>query len=193
VSRTRDALALLLGLSILHLVATLQFPVEGPRVLADAARLSPDLLVLLAIAVCGGALGRPWLFAHLAALGLLVCLLFRLACRAARDDGRAFELADVRRLPDTVRLWLHGEPGPAAELELVVAVLALAAAQLLLAWAFARVARTARDGAAIAWACGLQAVVVAGLACTSLHPGTRTPWQQSSLGGIVAEIVCAAR
>jgi hypothetical protein len=185
-----DSLLFVLHLVLLQVVATLDSPFTLADLGACASALSPDLLGLLAIAVLGSAMGQPRRWAHVAAIVLLVSILFRVAqAMILTHYERAFELADVLSLPALLHWWLDDDTQLGRVCKIAGLAVSLCGAQLLFAWAFAYVARPARrTRGAIVWAVALQGIVVAALVNGS--SGAAVPlWRVSSLGELASETV----
>ncbi|MFN3243309.1 MAG: hypothetical protein ACE37K_17540 [Planctomycetota bacterium] len=162
----RRVVGLVLALAWLHTLAVL--PLHDPALWATAATaLPPDLLLLLAVAVIGGAAGWPKRIAHVAAFGMLVSTFSRV-CEVVSVLAfqKAFELADLPRLHGLFDAWANKAP----TWERWAWGGALVALVVVLLWvtsrAFRAVARTAmRPRVAGCWLFVLQALVLLGLLC----------------------------
>lgn len=173
----RRAVGFVLALVWLHTLAVV--PLHDPGLWADAARaLPPDLLLLLAVAVIGGAAGWPKMVGHLAALGMLLSTFTRV-CEVVSvlAFNKAFELGDLSMLWAVFDAWAN----KAAAWERWVWGIGFALGACLLHWLTARafrvVARTAAaPRVAGLWLFVLQALVLLGLACPQ-RPFERSPLQ----------------
>jgi len=171
----RRLVGFVLAVAWLHTLAVL--PLHDPGQWADAAcALPPDLLLLLALAVIGGAAGRPKWTGHLVAVGMLLSTFTRV-CQviSVLAFGKAFELEDVPRLWAVFDAWAN----KAQAWERWTYGLGLLLLVLLLYWVTSRAFRTiarsaARPRAAAAWLCLLQALVLLGLLCPQ-RPFDRSP------------------
>ncbi|MBL9076438.1 MAG: sulfatase-like hydrolase/transferase [Planctomycetes bacterium] len=193
-SRLLAALAWLGALALLHVASLAPLPFAGGDVAAVLARWSPDLAALLALAVLGAALGRPRWFAHAAAALLLVGALHRTAAFYVQLllERRLDLRFDLQELPGVVHLLTH-DAWPVWAVA-AVAVVVLVAVQLLLAWAFARVAAPARRGRGALWlAFALQATVAVAVLRGSADSAAPSPWHRSALLALADDLHAAVR
>ena len=168
--RGRAWLRFVAGIVVLQCCASLQYPYTWQVLRGDVCRLSPDLLLLLGLAVFGAASGRPRLCAHLAALLLLLSMLFH-ATIDLMDTFRPdheFELLDVPQLPWLVDLLFQQHPDWYRYLVLSGVVIGLLVLYAVLAWCFAAVASPARrPREAYGYALALQVLAISGVVWTS--------------------------
>lgn len=183
----------LAALALLHVVSLAPLPWERHETWQILARPSPDLAALLGVAVLGAAAGRPRVGAHVGAVLLLAAVLFRnaefyvqlLLDRALDLKFDVAEVAGVVHLltHDTVPQWLA----------LAGAGLTLLLLELLLAWAFARVARPAQSGrGAVLLALALQALVLTDVVRASCDRDAGSWWHGSALVPLATELRHAA-
>ncbi|MCK5942671.1 MAG: hypothetical protein KAI24_11915, partial [Planctomycetes bacterium] len=177
-----------LAVVTLHVLAVV--PLHDPAQLRDAVlTVSPDLLLLAAVAVIGGAAGRPGLVAHLAAALLLLATFLRVADVVTLTAfGKEFELADFGRVWPIFDAWANKAGAFQRWAWGIGMLLALALLHWLVARAFRVVARTAaQPRGAAAWLVALQALVLAGVLCP------HRAFQPSPLRMLVAVSVDALR
>lgn len=171
----RRPVGFVLAVAWLHTLAVL--PLHDPGLWGDAARaLPPDLLLLLATSVIGGAAGRPKLTSHLVALGMLASTFARV-CEvvSVMAFGKSFELEDIARLWAIFDAWAN----KAQAWERWSWGIGFAVLVCVLHWTTARafrvVAKTAQGRrTAAAWLVTLQAMVLLGLLCPQ-RPFSRSP------------------
>jgi hypothetical protein len=192
--RLAQVLAWLVAIAVLHVASIAPLPFTGNEPGPALCRLSPDVVLLLAIAALGASIGRSRVLAHLAALLLLAGMLYRSAAFyvGALLDRRLDLTFDVMEAPAVVHLLTHDsriEPW----MVVVGAVLAMVVAQLLLAWAFASAARPARTtrGAVLLLAL-LQAVVLVDVVRCSREPRSESSWHPSALLALAGDVCASA-
>ncbi|HEU4420082.1 MAG TPA: hypothetical protein VFT55_14200 [Planctomycetota bacterium] len=172
----RAWLGFLVGIVLLQCCARLQYPYTWEVLRGDVCRLSPDLLLLLGLAAFGAASGRPRLWAHLAALLLLMSMLFHatIDLMDVYRPGYEFELLDVPQLPWFLDLLFERHPLWYRNVVLSGVATGLIALHLVLAWCFAAVVRPARESRG-AYGCALvlQVLAIYGVVWTSsVSPGS---------------------
>jgi len=179
----RAWLGFLVGIVVLQCCARLQYPYTWEVLRGDVCRLSPDLLILIGLAAFGAASRRPRLWALLAALLLLMSMLFHATIDLMdvyRPDHK-FELIDVPQLPWLIDLVFEQHPVWYRNVVLSCVAIGLITLWVVLAWCFAAVARPAR-GSRGAYGCALvlQVLAISGVVWTS-STSYRSVWGDSWL------------
>lgn len=94
-SRWQQVLGFVIAITWLHAVAVVPLLYDSSQWPDSLRAIQPDLLLLLGVAVIGGAAGRPKLLAHVSAALLLLSICVRLAMVIVRTNfQRDFELGD---------------------------------------------------------------------------------------------------
>lgn len=178
--RLREPLLLLLAFALLHAAATAPIVFSWPHFVDDAQRLSPDLLVIVALVLGLGAAGRPRTAAALGAFGLLLWSVLRAALvLVPKNLEREFEFSDVQRVPALWHLFLHDETAGRQVATIALGALLLVVAYVVAFWCFARIARVGTSPRSVLVAGVLQALVIATIVRASWSPSASSAWHPS--------------
>lgn len=178
------------ALAALHFVSLVPLPFTRGNPGQTLQHLSPDLVALLALALLGAAIGRGRLFAHLAAIVLLVSVLHRTASVfVAMMLERKLDLtSDLMQLPAVLHLVTQDGAVP-PWLVAVGAALALLVIELLLAAAFRRVARPGVSPRGVVWmAACLQGLVLADVVRSSCDRSAASSWHRSAALALARDV-----